>query len=408
MTTDWPSTIAISCYAAASAAVPNRTNVFTVDMSVEEIRWQAYQAVKSNTLSNYIELLKEMTYELEYKRKKLAQDPQIALNALKSQSQQPQGTQSNPFADTKINTNTATSGGAFGRTSTSSATSNPFGALNQTQAPGVSAFGQQRSQSQTTAFGGTSAFSTATPAQTGGFDNSTQSSAFGGTSAFGRAQPVTQNAAFGTREATQPSAFGGSTTQPAAFGGGTGTATAFGGTSTFGQPTGFDGASGSVQTTAFGAPQQQSQVSTFGGGQSNTQASVFGGQSTAQPTAFGASSGTFGGGNANNQPQSAAFGAQPVKGTAFEGQTQTQAQASPFGGSFGTSSFGVVNSGGGGGFGRSAFGKQQTPTSFGSEDPTDHEPDRDITPEEAAIFEAPAFVMYKVPEVAPPRKYRTT
>ncbi|KAK0190343.1 hypothetical protein F5146DRAFT_1102783 [Armillaria mellea] len=293
-----------------------------LDESPEELRVQAFKALTSGNVNQYV----------QYESQKIGAAEQVYTNV-----------RSNPLEAFKTAMTNSQTDGALAKIASGSASTSTSSVFGSTSTP--SAFGQPAS-----AFATTSAFGQpATP--TSAFRQpATQPSAFGQTTAPTSAfsQPATQTSAFG-----QPSAFRQPASQTSAFGQPAAQSSAFGQpvpkpqTSAFGQP---------AQTSAFGQPAQSSAF-----GQTTQPTSAFGQTSYAGrgASSFGGGSSTGGGGGGSgggfsafaSQPSSIAFGTPAAPTSAFGNPAPTTSafgnntRPSAFGTPYGTqqSAFGPVS-----------------------------------------------------------------
>ncbi|ESO96614.1 hypothetical protein LOTGIDRAFT_174789 [Lottia gigantea] len=289
------------------------------DISADELRWEAYQAIKSGNLMAYTEKVKQLTEEYRSKHLLLKHPTTEIKNQL---VQFINSYRQNKNTDSK---SSFVKPSAFGGPGSSNAGS-AFGGMTSTAAAASPGFGGQSSSSNL--FRGQSAFggqSTNSGSVFGG-----QSATFRGPSSFGGQNSETfgaqSNAGSIFSDAAKSSAFGtnpgsGSVMgQPATFGQ-TSSESIFGQSSseTPGSTPGF-GQSGFGQTqsgTLFGQPQNQSATPGSGMGQiQNPTRNLFG--KPEPPPASSSIFGASGFGASASAPGTSAFG---TSGSGIQGQT---------------------------------------------------------------------------------------
>ncbi|KAK0243410.1 hypothetical protein EDD85DRAFT_762054, partial [Armillaria nabsnona] len=306
-----------------------------LDESPEELRVQAFKALSSGNVNQYV----------QYESQKFSAAEQVYTVAT-------QNVRSNPLEAFKTAITNSQTNGALAKIASGSASTSTSSVFGPSSTSSTSAFAFGQPAAQTSAFGQTAA-------PTSAFSQpATQTSAFGQPSAFGRpsafGQPASQTSAFG-QPAAQPSAFGQSSTQTSAFG----QPVPKPQTSAFGQP---------AQTSAFGQP---AQTSAFG--QTTQPTSAFGQTSVIKPgtgafssyagggaNPFSGGSSTGGGGGGGGSGGFSAFASQPSSMSAAANNA-TAPSTSAFGiPAAPTSAFGNPAPT------TSAFGNNSQPSAFGT------------------------------------------
>ncbi|XP_046560954.1 nucleoporin NUP42-like [Haliotis rubra] len=385
------------------------------DISPEELRFEAYAAIKAGNIQPYVEKVRLLSADYNNKKNHLKNaNPSLKQKLMQfieeHRNKKSPGAQPSSF----VGNSTFGGGGGFGGGAggvfgaPSGKSSNSFGQ----SANSSSIFGGGSSSGSGNVFGKP----TASPSAGGMFGQSSAgSSSIFGSAPFGSSSNSSTSVFGGATGAgtTSTGAFGGSgrtgaftgntqTAQTGGFGGSSGTG--FGSTGAFGAGRTGGGFGSSATTGAFGssgAPFASSSAGSGFGSGATTSSGAFGGGATATSGGFGgatAGGGMFGGsGFSAQQTGTSSFGGTSAGASAF-GSTQ------PASGAFGTPTTqstvppsGFFSSSG-----------QTTPSApVSAPTPTNNKiytPLADLTEEEKAQFSAPSFVLGKIPTRPPPQE----
>ncbi|XP_067666170.1 nucleoporin NUP42-like [Haliotis asinina] len=351
------------------------------DISPEELRFEAYAAIKAGNIQPYVEKVRLLLVDYNNKKNHL-KNANPSLKQKLIQFIEENRNKKSPGAHPSAFGGKSAFGGGVGF---GGGAGSVFGA---SSGKSSSSFGQSASSSSI--FGGGS------PSGSGNvFGKPTAASSAGGM--FGQSSAgstsVFGSAPFGSSSNSSTSVFGGGTgtgaTSTGAFGGSSGTG--FGSTGAFGAGRTGGGFGSSATTGAFGSSGVPFTSSTAGFGSGSTATSgglggasasggIFGGSGfSAQQTGTSSFGGTSAGASAfgSTQPGSGAFGAQT---------TQSNAPPSGF---------------------FSSSGQTTSPAPVSAPTPTNkkmYTPLADLTEEEKAQFSAPSFVLGKIPTRPPPQE----